>query len=115
MLMYCYSEYRKAVELDPSIRVYIPADKKLQTAAVEERYGDTLAILESFLEFRPNDPLNPSVLIADVYRRYTEVSGQKVDLNVRKQIAEALEVSGVKKFVANKGRAFGPCRMRGVV
>jgi hypothetical protein len=114
MLMYCYSKYRKAVEADPSIRVYIPADKKLQTAAVEERYGDTLAVLESFLEFKIGDPLNPSVLIADIYKRYAEVSGQKIDLNTRKQIAEALEFVGVKKYVSNKGRAFGPCKMRGL-
>ena len=114
ILLYCFNEWDKAVAADPSLRAGIPAQLAALQEAVEERYGDTLASLEGIVIPKLNDPLEPSVACNDLYKRLAdERGGRPLNNNEMKEIKEALEVMGIRKAKAGKGRVFKPCTMKG--
>lgn len=114
ILLYCYQEYAKELAVNPGIRSYIEPDASAQADAVEERYGDWLAIIEDCLIPCVNDPLTPSVLVTDLYNRIKETTGRSITQKDMEHIKDALSTIGIEKVRSNKGRVFKPCKLKGV-
>jgi hypothetical protein len=113
ILLYCYQEYVKELAVNPGIRSYIEPDKEAQAEAVEERYGDWLAVLDEVVIAKPNDPLQPSVMVTELFAKVEEVMGRVPSQTDKAMIREALSTLGIEKCKLKKGRVFKPCVLKG--
>ena len=112
ILLYCYNEWAKAVAEKPELRAGIPAQEEALAEAVEERYGDTLAMIEGIVIPTHNQALPSSTLCADVYRAIGDARGRQLSNMEMKEIKEALQTMGIEKAKKNKGRVFLNCKIK---
>lgn len=113
ILLYCYNEWMKAVAADPAIRAGIPAQAEALEDAIEERYGDTLALLETVIEPTAASGLPSSVSCVQLYERVAEArGGRALSPQEKRELKEALETMGILKGRASKGRVFTGCRLK---
>lgn len=112
ILLYCYSEYQRALAQRPELRAYIPPDESAQAAAIEERYSDVLSAIEAVVEAKPNDPLVPGVKVHDLYRAIGEATGMRIAQREQEAIRDALKLMGIEKRKTTKGRVFAPCSLK---